>query len=376
LDGFGHLVPPTGSLSVLRDQTAPGPGLPPGYYGAGDNRRAFNLGPAVTELAALGRLAQGVRRFEFGGAGQRDLKPALLVAALALTLLDLAIALSLRGLLLPSGPRRRPPAAVGVLAALVLVLLLAGGALAQETDDEFALAASLDTRLAYVLTGDAELDRMSQAGLTGLTNVLEFRTSVEGAEPLGIDIEIDEISFFPLLYWPVSAGQSTLSTAALAKLSSFMKNGGTILFDTRDQQNAGLQSAAGSSTAEGNRLRRLLERLDVPPLTTVPAKHILTRAFYLMQDFPGRWAGGKVWVERHVGGINDGVSGVIIGSNDWASAWAIDDGGRALAAVVPGGERQREMAYRFGVNVVMYALTGNYKADQVHVPALLERLGQ
>jgi hypothetical protein len=25
---------------------------------------------------------------------------------------------------------------------------------------------------------------------------------------------------------------------------------------------------------------------------------------------------------------------------------------------------------------VMYTLTGNYKADQVHVPALLERLGQ
>ena len=39
-------------------------------------------------------------------------------------------------------------------------------------------------------------------------------------------------------------------------------------------------------------------------------------------------------------------------------------------------ERQRELAYRAGVNLVMYALTGNYKADQVHVPALLERLGQ
>jgi len=54
----------------------------------------------------------------------------------------------------------------------------------------------------------------------------------------------------------------------------------------------------------------------------------------------------------------------------------VDDMGRVMFPVVPGGERQREMAYRFGVNVVMYVLTGNYKSDQVHVPAILERLGQ
>ena len=47
-----------------------------------------------------------------------------------------------------------------------------------------------------------------------------------------------------------------------------------------------------------------------------------------------------------------------------------------LVEPVPGGERQREMAIRFGINVVMYAFTGNYKTDQVHAPALLERLKQ
>ena len=57
-------------------------------------------------------------------------------------------------------------------------------------------------------------------------------------------------------------------------------------------------------------------------------------------------------------------------------AWAVDGNGRPMFAVVPGGEQQREWAFRFGVNLVMYALTGNYKTDQVHVPALLERLGK
>ena len=67
---------------------------------------------------------------------------------------------------------------------------------------------------------------------------------------------------------------------------------------------------------------------------------------------------------------------VIVGGNDWAGAWAVDRRDQPIFATVPGGERQREWAYRFGVNLVMYALTGNYKADQVHVPAILERLGQ
>ena len=62
--------------------------------------------------------------------------------------------------------------------------------------------------------------------------------------------------------------------------------------------------------------------------------------------------------------------------NDWAGAWAVDDQGRPAFPCVPGGEPQREMAMRFGVNLVMYVLTGNYKTDQVHVPAILERLGQ
>ena len=77
-----------------------------------------------------------------------------------------------------------------------------------------------------------------------------------------------------------------------------------------------------------------------------------------------------------VGADREIVSPVVVGRHDWAAAWARDAAGRPLFAVEPGGDLQREMAFRFGVNLVMYALTGNYKADQVHVPAILERLGQ
>ena len=169
----------------------------------------------------------------------------------------------------------------------------------------------------------------------------------------------------------MATGQADLSAATVARLNGYLRNGGMILFDTRDQGSAMLGAGPGRQ-----RLGTLLDGLDVPPLQPVPPEHVLTRAFYLLQDFPGRYAGGDVWVEQGDAQVNDGVSSVIIGGHDWAAAWAADAAGRPMFPTVPGGERQRELAYRFGVNLVMYALTGNYKADQVHLPTILDRLGQ
>ena len=183
-----------------------------------------------------------------------------------------------------------------------------------------------------------------------------------------------DLLFFPLLYWPVTLGQRALPPHTIGKLNDYLRTGGMILFDTRDSA-AGM-SGGLSGGSEGTRhLRRIVSGLSIPPLSPVPEDHVLTRSFYLISTFPGRWAGGTVWVESREERINDGVSSVIIGGNDWAGAWAIDESDRPLFAVVPGGEAQREAAFRFGVNLVMYALTGNYKADQVHLPTILERLG-
>ena len=153
-----------------------------------------------------------------------------------------------------------------------------------------------------------------------------------------------------------------------------MENGGTILFDTRDQFR--LLSSGSGVTPERQHLRAILDGVRILPLEPVPQEHVLTKAFYLIQEFPGRYAGGSVWVEANAAAARDGVSSVIIGPHDWAAAWAVDRDGNYQFAVVPGGERQREYAYRFGVNLVMHVLTGNYKGDQVHVPSILERLSQ
>ncbi len=129
-------------------------------------------------------------------------------------------------------------------------------------------------------------------------------------------------------------------------------------------------------TGTAQALRRATAGLDIPSLRPVDQAHVLSRSFYLLHAFPGRYVGAPVWVASEDDLGNDGVSPVIIGANDWAGAWAVDAAGQNPYAVIPGGEEQRVIAYRFGVNAVIYALTGNYKTDQVHVPALLQRLGQ
>lgn len=382
MDAFANLRPGDSLIPVAGEALAGGivgPDLLPGTYVSGERQVALNV-IAPDRVLARADWPEGVLVESMTRPGEKPLKAFLLALALALLALDVL------GTLLISGRLRGPREVVAALA-----LLLAAGmvwapdqGLAQ-SDDARALRATQETVLAYVRTGDARLDAMSEAGLRGLSRILTERTAVEPSAPIGVDLERDELAFFPLLYWPISEVQPIPSEASYARLNAFLRGGGMILFDTRDSD----LGAFGSGTPNGRRLQQLAAALDIPALEPVPEDHVLTRSFYLLQDFPGRYARAPVWVEAapkdavRIEGmpfrnLNDGVSPVVIGGNDWAAAWAMDAEGRPLYPVGRGyaGDRQREMAYRFGVNLVMYVLTGNYKSDQVHVPALLERLGQ
>ena len=354
-----------------------GPSLLPGLYRNEARTLARNAVSADTVLEP----AVWPERIPVEGLSQPRETPlagVLLALATALLLIDVIASLALSGRL--TGSLRT--------AATVLLALLLSPQIAEAQEqgsDDFALAVTSEVVLAHVLTGDPDLDQMAQAGLNGLSETLFFRTSVEPAAPVGVDLERDELAFFPFLYWPVHPDQPIPSDAAYAKLNAYLRSGGMILFDTRDADIAGF----GAASPNGRRLQRLAAPLDIPPLEPVPEDHVLTRTFYLLQDFPGRHLGRDVWVEaappdaERIEGmpfrnLNDGVTPVVIGGNDWAAAWAMDERGNPIYPVGRGyaGERQRELAFRFGVNLIMHVLTGNYKSDQVHVPALLDRLGQ
>ncbi|MEL6640970.1 MAG: DUF4159 domain-containing protein, partial [Pseudomonadota bacterium] len=352
-----------------------GPDLQPGLYTGEDRQIAVNvmkpdstLGPAIwpANVAVEG---MAVTR-------ETPLKGWLLTIAIALLLIDVLATLALGG-------RLRGPRADAMAAVLMALVFVAEPVSAQ--NDDFAIEATSEVVLAHVLTGDAQTDEVALAGLTGLSQTLFRRTSIEPAAPLGVDIETDELAFFPFLYWPITTAQPLPSREAYAKLNRYLRGGGMILFDTRDADTARF----GSASPEGQHLQAIARSLDIPALEPIPEDHVLTRTFYLLNQFPGRYNSRDVWVEAAppdavqaegvpFRNLNDGVTPVVIGGNDWGRAWAVDNFGQRMFPVGRGqtGERQREIAFRFGVNLIMHVLTGNYKSDQVHVPALLDRLGQ
>ncbi len=371
LDGFGRLgradpaVPPL----IPSPESPPRAGAehPPGLYGSKEAPVALNLmapnGPIDDEyrLQPLPEVA-GVRARPYGTGGEMSLRPWLLAAALLLLLMDGVIGLSLRGLLRRAGPM----AAMGLVLVCIGLVPVAPARAQSANDaapssraaDRLALTASLQLRFAYALTGDARTDRLSRTALVRLGEVVAMRTTVAPAPPLGIDLSRDELIFFPLVYWPVVDDPAPLPAAAIDRIDRYMKTGGILFID------------ASSVARPTEALRRALGRLDVPPLMRLPSDHVLNRAFYLLERYRQARPPTNIWVERHAGGVNDGVSSVVISYEDLARQWARGDG------TFPFLPPEREIAFRFGINLVMYALTGNYKADQLHLPVLLERLGQ
>ncbi len=388
LDGFGFFVsPPSTARPEPTDFSASATAdHPPGFYGRPENLLAVNTLTAADRLAPLDVSALTNASHDiYRKTEPQDLRGPILLAALGLLLLDTLLVLYLGGGIARLIPRiaRATAATVLILSALALNVPHAG---AEDLPNGDVPSAALETKLAYVVTGDRDVDSISKAGLGGLTLFLAQRTALEAGEPAGLDISRDELAFYPLIYWPIVPGAARPSDQTLKRVDTYMKQGGTVLFDTRDAVSAP-PGAGGDTRSPGMlELRKILSSLDIPELEPVPRDHVLTKTFYLLREFPGRFNSGQLWVEalpavsedaaaRPARG-GDGVSSIIITSNDLAGAWAMQPDGQPMLPMLENEPRQRELAFRAGVNIVMYTLTGNYKADQVHVPALLERLGQ
>ncbi len=375
IDGFGALKQPAKDLApatLSEIESGPAPGRPPGLYGAPEAPIALN---AVAKDDDFKRAAfEGAYIQPYISDPPVRMGPPLFLIALALLIADGLVALRIAG--------RLP-----FFAVLIAIVLhsATGKAIADPLNRPIspeANEAALTLRLAYVRTGDPATDRISEAGLRGLSAELTRRTSAEPAAPAAVDPEADDLSVYPFLYWPVTPGAGAPSERALANIETFMRFGGMIVFDTRDDERA----VAGAQTPEGAALRAILGGIDLPPLTPVAGEHVLYRSFYLLSDLPGRMATRPVWVQAG-DGPNDSVTPVVIGGRDWAGAWASNEVGEPILPVrnsarpctdIEGAipRNPRECSYRAGVNMVMVALTGNYKSDQVHTPILLERLGR
>ena len=364
---------------------------PPGLYGNEDGVVALNLLTSGTkfETASVPKLNIPVEPRTYVGGENQSLKGMLLGLAALLLLLD-GLAMIWITQRLPRVPGGYIPraATTAILAMMLLPVLTHHHAFAQTSDaksgDAEAIEAISKTRLAFVKSGNSNTDQIALEGLQGLTLFLKDKTALEPADPVGIDPETDELAFYPLLYWPIDADAPMPTRVALENIDAYMQAGGSVLFDTRDEGGSSFSLSDDTSPAKA-RLREILKNMNVPPLEPVPSDHVLTKSFYLLDDFQGRYKGSPLWVEQVLDTVSgqdrpvrtgDGVSPVLITGNDFASAWALTADGLALYPTEGGDPNQRIMALRAGVNIVMYMLTGNYKSDQVHIPSLLERLGQ
>lgn len=355
LDGYGQVQSPATPIYIDAedfDTATPTSALPPGLYGRAGYVQALNLGERLAPLKQVTNLPTGASFQSYHHDVQVHYGPMLLTAALILFLIDWIILMVLSGSW--RGLKARAAACV-----MVIIFFQTAPAIAA---DQSAASYAANVHLAYVKTGQPGIDETTQQGLETLSAVLAQRTSVEPAGVVAVNPARDDLSFFPFIYWPVAEDMPTLSDDAALNIQHYLDHGGTILFDTRGRTSHSLQA--------------LLRPLSVPALIPITKDHVLNKTFYLIKEYPGRYNDDTLWVEENSAPGRDGVSSIIIGANDWASAWANPQEAGLGKSYLTGQSRQQELALRFGVNLAMYALTGNYKADQVHLPMIMERLDQ
>ncbi len=386
LDGFGVFRnPPVYARPVQRNRNLVAmPEHPAGFYGAVEASVAVNILAPDAKLFGVGTGAIKTLPLELSPA--LDLRPYALITALILFMVDALAVMKL------SGAYSRLRSFKPFVASLMLCVLCMFAPFEQvQAADNIPkvraedIESALVTRMAYVITGDKQVDEDSASGLANLTRVLTIRTALEPGDPIGIDLAKDELVFYPILFWPITANGALPNAAALARINAYMKQGGTIVFDTRDAMSEG---TGNTISPETKRLRQILSTIDVPDIEPIQRSHVVTKSFYLLDNFVGRYNSGKTWievlppdtgstrVENRPARAGDRVSPIIITANDLLGAWATDSFGQPRYPLIPGDARQRELSLRGGVNMVMYSLTGNYKSDQVHIDDLLQRLGQ
>jgi hypothetical protein len=367
LDAFGRLQSPRPGLLAINSAAfnvaTTSADTPPGTYRQGTRTRALPVVRDATSVKDIS-LPSGTRTQAYGEVSDTSIMGRLLGLALFALAIDALFALIASGRLNYLRPAR------GLAVILVIGLSVSTDTFAQ--DDNRILEAATGLHFAYIETGDARRDDLSRLAMEGLKEQLTGRTTIEPVAVHGVAPDAEALEMYPFLYWPIRRDTPALTPAERLKINAYMAASGTVIFDTGDEGDRVLRAGQPHPG-----LQRVTEGLDIPRLVEIPEDHVLTKSFYLLQVFAGRWANGPVYVQAGEAGSDgrDGVSPVIIGSNDWAAGWAVTNADGAAIELEKDIPRQREMSIRFGVNIAMYALSGNYKADQVHAAALVERLG-
>ena len=361
IDGFGNLVSPKkivtmNSFDKLKT-IKPSLDTPPGQYENNQISIALNLSTNINQYETEKTNSNVLSNYTFKNT--KDLSSTILKIILAMFILDILIIIVIKNSVNFSNIFTKKKD------SLVLILFFL-------TLSELDSLSASETNLAYIKIEDTQINNISENGLETIRNLLITRTSINPKAVIGLDIKSDYIYSYPFIYWPLTKNLLSIKKPEIIKIKNYLNNGGIFFFDIIGFSRKDL-NLKGKKFKE---IRRFLDEIGANELSIIPKEHTLTKSFYLLNKFPGKWDNRILFVENSNLQYKDGVSSIILGFNDWAKAWALDSNNLPLFPVVPGGERQRELSYRFGINIAMYALTGNYKSDQIHSKSILERLGK
>ena len=347
--------------SAVLKKVAPSKKFPPGIYENKELTVALNLSNKISDKHFKNSFDKRYRILSNFTEQIIDLRPFLIKIILLMFITDMIISMILQNHFKFISFFYKKKSIMSIFFFLILFV---------NSDSVYSENLLNDTYLAYIKTNDEKLNAISYSGLNTIKNLLETRTSVSPKAVIEIDIIKDPIYSIPFLYWPLSKDLIEINIKTETKIKNYLANGGMILFDVIgfSRENFSLENS------KFKKIENFLSSIEANNLTPITKDHTLTKSFYLLKKFPGRWDNKNLLIESSNLEVNDGVSSVILGFNDWASAWALDNNNNPIFPVVPGGERQREISYRFGINITMYALTGNYKSDQIHFKSILNRL--
>ena len=237
----------------------------------------------------------------------------------------------------------------------MVMALVGSGAVAS------ALGARSKVRLAQLRYGGGNpIPRPT--GLQRLAWELDKRTSIDvAARPVTLTLADKRLFRHPFLYWGGDQAFALPSAAELTRLRRHLVFGGFLLIDSAEARPGGAFDKSARAL-----IAKLFPRDKLKPIGN---KHVLHKSFYLLGDAVGRVA----TTSRLEGVVREGRVVIAYSQNDLAGAWARDNFGQWQHNVYPGGAQQRELAFRWGINLVMYALCVDYKRDQVHIPFILKR---
>ncbi len=361
MDGFGNLVLPKkiitfdsfDKLKTLKPST----NNPPGKYENNQISIALNLSTNINQQQSEKVYTNILSNYSFKNT--KDLSSIILKIILTMFILDILLTIMIKNNVNFSKIfAKRNNLILIILFFLTLIKLDS--------------VSANETFLAYIKIENTKINNISENGLETIRNLLTTRTSINPKGVIGLDIKSDHIYRYPFIYWPLTKNLLSIKKPEIIKIKNYLNNGGIFFFDIIgfSRKNLNLKEK------KFQEIRNFLNAIGANELSIIPEGHTLTKSFYLLNKFPGKWDNRILFVENSNLQYKDGVSSVILGFNDWAKAWAVDNNNLPLFPVVPGGERQRELSYRFGINIAMYALTGNYKSDQIHSKSILKRLSK